>query len=427
MPRLDDKLVASKAVDIQKGLQDVSYSLAHYHFKKTVRVAKMIRLAANIQGFEVIRPVDRLEIMALELGIDPDSLKSSILPSMEDIGLVEIHRDNSGDIDRVEESIPRVGELLESTGRYWTETDPSPIESAGISSLDKTSITPLPLAKMRTDLSELKDNEFQILLDCGKSGKFLDDYVSSSGETIVYSPTIWGHRADDVLKFYGKLSSESRAVLENLIGRVRTYPGTPIEWVLDSGPMLGQALGSGFLEKASTVTEKGKTNDFLYFPTPKFKLKSSGLPDPFDKVRAVISSVRRGEHYAEITRIRNPALLLQRLLERGSLNPHSEARDQYGTVEIQGVIRTEKQGGLWKPFLIPTEENREIIRTAIEVISQGEDFSGRLIDKEARSLLMTGSFIGPMRNRARTRDAPVVSEASFKDMMERFRGEKFER
>lgn len=424
--KLEDKLVASKAVDIQKGLQDVSYSLAHYHFKRTVKVAKITRLAANISGFEVIRPIDRLEMMALELGIDPDSLRHSILPAMQDLDLIDLHRDNTGKIDRVEERVPRVTKLLDSTGQYWNETDPTPIETAGIASLSMTSLTPMPLSKLQMSLGELDKNDFQILLDCGRSGKFLDSYTSISGESIIYSPTIWGNRSDDILKLYSKLKPEQRTELETLSEKIRSYPGTPIEWITNPSPMLGQALGSGFLEKCSTVTENGTTNDFLFFNTPKFKLKSSGLPDPFDKVGAVISAVRRGEHFASVTRIRNPTLLLQRLLERGSLSPHSEARDEYGMLEIHGVLKTVKSGGLWKPILTQSEENKETIRTAIEVISEGENITGKLIEKGAQALLTTGSFLGPMRNRARTKDAPVMSQASLKDMMERLRGEKFE-
>jgi len=424
MPKLDSRTIASKAVDIQKGLQEVSLSIPHYHFNKTLRVGKIVRLAANIQGLEIIQTLDRLEIMAIELGIDPDSLKTSILPSLEELNLVKTHKDHTGKIDRIEETVPSVLKLLDSTGKYWLEMLPTGIESAGIVSLHMTSTIPVPLTKLHEALPDLQENEFEILMDCGRSGRFLNDYQSTTGETIVYSPTIWGSRSEDVLKFYSRLDERGKSSVTRMAEQVKGFPGMPLELLSEDSKLVAETLGSGLLEKGSTVSRMGKTRDFLFFPTPQFKMKSSGLPDPFDKVKAIISCVRHGEHYAEISKILYPSLLLQRLLERGYLSPHSEAGDQYAILELYGVLKTEKFGDRWKPVLVQSEENKEALKTAIDIISTGEAITRKLVQEEARSLLVSGSFIDPIRNRARTKELPALSQASLKDMLERLRGER---
>lgn len=426
MSQLDAKTVASKAVDIQKGLQDVSLSVPHFYFNKTMRVGKAIRIAANIQGFEVIRPFSRLEMMGIELGIEPDQLETSILPVLEELDLVKVHKDKSGMIERVEESVPPIEKLLSSTGKYWQEIQPSSVENGGIVALKMASTSPMPLERLKENLPELSQNELDILMDSGKAGKFLSDYESKNHETIVYSPTIWGNRSDDVLKFYSKLSESGRSEVSNIAEQVKNYPGLPFESVGCEPKKLTEVLSSGMLEKGTTVNRSGLTKDFLFFPTPLFKLKSSGLPDPFDKVKAIISCVRHGQNYAEITPIRYPSLLLQRLLERGYLNPHSESGDQYAILELHGVLKNEQVGGRWKPVLVQSDDNKEALRTAIEVISSGEPITKKLVQEEARSLLVSGSFINPVRNRARMKELPILSQASLKDMLERLRDERYE-
>lgn len=427
MPKLEPKTIASKAIDIQKGLQDVSVSIPHYYFNKTLRVGKSIHLAANIRGFEVIRPFDRLEMMAIELGIDPDQLRASILPTLEELDTIRIHRNSAGKISRIEETVPPIKGLLRDFGKYWNELEPNVIEKNGIQALNTASTCPIPLQQLRDDLGELGDNDFDVLMDCGKSGRFLSDYQSQTQEVIVYSPMIWNLKSEEILNFYSMLSGKGRLEISKFAEEIKNYPGLPLESVSLNKELLGEALACGFIERGSTVTGKG-TRNFLFFPTPEFKLRHEGIPrgDAFDKVKAIISCVRHGQHYAEITRIRYPSLLLERLLERGYLNPHSESRDQYAILELNGVMKIEKVGSRWKPVLINTDENKEALKAAIDIISTGEPITQKLVKAQARSLLVSGSFIDPVRNRARTKKLPVLSQASLKDMLERLRGESIE-
>jgi hypothetical protein len=426
LSHLDSKTIASKAVDIQKGLQDVSLSVPHYYFNKTNKVAKAIRLAANIQGFEVIRPFSRLLMMGIELGIEPDQLETSILPALVDLDLIEVHKDKSGMIERIEESVPPIEKLLSTTGKYWQEIQPSSIENGGILALNMASTAPIPLEKLKESLPELKQNELDILMDCGQAGKFLSNYESEKHEKIVYSPTIWGNRSDDVLRYYSRLNDSGRMDVGKITEQVRNYPGLPFDSTGCEPTKLTEVLSAGMLEKGTTVNRSGQTKDFLFFPTPLFKLKSSGLADPFDKVKAIISCVRHGQTYAEITPIKYPSLLLQRLLERGYLNPHSESGDQYAILELHGVLKNEQVGGRWKPVLVQSDDNKEAVKTAIEVLSSGEQITRKLVQEEARSLLVSGGFINPVRNRTRMKDLPILSQASLKDMLEMLRGERFE-
>jgi hypothetical protein len=427
MSQLKPKIIASKAVDIQKGLQDISLGIPHYYFNKTLKVGKAIRLAANIRGFEAIHPLDKLEIIAIELGIDPDQLHASTLPLLEDLSDVKLYKDKSGKIERIEETVPPLNKLLEDAGKYWGEMEPTEIERNGVSALDVTSTCPIPRDKLLANMPELNETKFDVLMDCGKSGRFLSEYNSTSGEAIIYSPTIWDVNSESILRFYSELSQTGRDQILDAAEKIKNYPGLPIEELQLPRPLLGEALSCGFVENASTLTSKGEKN-FLFFPTAKMKLHAEALSQGtgFDKVKAIIACVRHGEHYADITRIRYPSLLLQRLLERGYLNPHSESREQYAILELNGVLKVEKAGSRWRPVLIRSDTNEEALKAAIDVLSTGEPITSKLVSAQARSLLVSGSFIDPVRNRARTKDLPIMSQHSLKALLEQLRGESID-
>lgn len=237
-----------------------------------------------------------------------------------------------------------------------------------------------------------------------------------------------GNRSEDVLKLYSILAEQGRTDLYDILNQVKEYQGIPSQSVSPSNQTLfGQSIATGLLEKCSTTDRLGgNKKDFMFFPIPQLKMKSTGLFDPFDKVKAIISCIRHGQHYATVTTIRSPQLILQKLLDKGYLNPHSESPDQYSIIEKMGIVKTVKQGTYPQVFLIQSDENKEAIQNSIEIISEGDVFTKKIVDKEAQSLLVTGSLIDPIRNRARVREEPKLSDASLKDAIERLRGEKYD-
>lgn len=142
-----------------------------------------------MKGFEVIQPFYKLEMMAYDLGIDSDSLENTIIPSMEQLNFIRIHKNGMGNIERIEENIPSFNKLLDTSAKYWQELDPYEIEIAGLRTLNLTSVSPVPLNTLESKMN-LNKNNFEIMLDSIKAGKLLGEYTTSSGEKIIYSPTI---------------------------------------------------------------------------------------------------------------------------------------------------------------------------------------------------------------------------------------------
>jgi hypothetical protein len=430
MGHLPPLTVGNRAVDIQKSLQDIMISAPHYYFDKTILIGKAARIAANIRGFNYLKP-SQLDIMSVELGIAPLEVRDVILPRLEELNVVRLIKGHTGKLERVEEKVPRVASLIEELGKYMQELEPNPIETSGIEALHVATFKPIEKTELRTQLTELKDEEFEILLDCGKTGRFLDEYTApNGGETQVYSPLIWNEKSEEVMKMYTSLSENQKDELVRILSSINSYPGTPIEKLCTlNQPLLGQAIRTGILEKCSVATKKG-TKDYLFMPNPKFRIKSEGVKqcDLFDKTKIILSCIRHGQHYAEITKILYPDKVLQKLLDKGYLNPHSEFKEQYALLELHGIAKIEPaSGNRYYLKLIDTDENRQAIEAATDVLSHTrEAVTAHVVDTQARALLISGNFVNPARNRARIKELPTLTYKTLQSMLEKLRGESIE-
>jgi hypothetical protein len=429
MVHLSPRIIGSRTVDIQKSLQDITISAPHYYFDKTILIGKAARIAANIRGFNYLKP-SQLDIMSVELGITPMEVRDAILPRLEEINVVRLIKGHTGKIERVEEKVPRVILLIEELGKYMRELEPSPIETSGIEALNIATMKPIKKTELKDRLTELNEEEFNILLDCGKTGRFLDEYIAPNGEVEIYSPLVWNERSEDVMKMYTSLSVTQKDELVHILDSINSYAGTPLETLQTSNQLLiGQAIRTGIIEKCSVTTKKG-TKDYLFMPNPKFRIESEGVRqcDLFDKAKIILSCIRQGQHYAEITRILYPDKVLQKLLDRGYLKPHSEFKEQYALLELHGIARTEPAIGNRDYLkLIDTDENRQAIEAAIDVISHTrEAVTARVVNTQARALLLSGNFINPARNRARIKELPQLTYKTLQNLMEKLREESID-
>jgi len=429
MVELDPTVAATRAVDIQKGMQDVPVGIPHYWFDRVILSGESARIAANLRGFDVV-DIERLNVMATEIGIAPSRVRDTIIPELELGGLIRIRKSGSK-ITHIEEKIPISFKLVETIGKLLVEKELEPVEIAGIHALELTSASPLPRQSLLSALKEVNEDLFGVVLDCGRVGQFMDEYVSPKGERIVYSPLVWNQKGEEVLKMFSELQTPERDELYALAKEVSSYPGKPAEKLSPINELiLSQATRSGFLQKTTVTTSSG-SKDYFFIPGPKYRIEAerSKQHDLFDRAKLVLSCVRHGQHYGRITRILYPQLLLERLMERGKLSPHSEFKEQYALLDEYGIARVEQtSGGRQILRLVESDENRQILQTAIELLRGKEAPTARVMDVQARELLFKGDFVNPARNRAKgvRPDIPGVTYKTMQKMLERLRGESVE-
>jgi hypothetical protein len=237
----------------------------------------------------------------------------------------------------------------------------------------------------------------------------LGSYISpSNGQEILFSPLYWedNPKMISVLTEKHELEDVSRAIKS-----VRAYQGLPEANVTDS--VLLSVSETGLLP-VTTVNSSAGPKRFLFAPVQGVKrLEKSTL----EKAFAIVSSIRYGQHHAQITKLHySAAELLEILKDRKKIGPHSEILGEYSPLVSLMVGRVvEGPRGRYTFYLDDTDENMRALEIAIELASIGETVPRtKELVAAANLLLPPGTFREPARTRLNLRQSLKASDSSVK-------------
>jgi hypothetical protein len=226
---------------------------------------------------------------------------------------------------------------------------------------------------------------FKIISDVGKTGAFLKSYDSPvDGSSIAYSPLYSDENPEKIMALFDKYPEED---VSGKIRSIRDYQGMPIETIND--PVLIEAIRMGCIPTPSVNSSKG-IKHFAFTPLQGVgKIEKSLL----EKARAILSCVRYGQHFATITWISDPLLLLRVLASRKTIGSHSEILRQYVLLHKLGVGIISKDPTSTDRYtfnLLDTPENMRALELAIQYLTIKEPVKQELKAKEVRQLFLPG-------------------------------------
>jgi hypothetical protein len=407
---VDNSLIAGRLQEINEGLMSQSGGLVEAHFRKSKRIGAAARLCNVLRGQDVLDNYEMLAAAAGELGIFADTLDRA-LSVLEEIGYVTVHK-SGGDIKKVEERIPLLSDRYELIGQKWMDIGPSEIERATITVLDDLLIAP----QRERDVQKkhnLDAKAFGIIADVGRSGAFYKTYTSPvDGSEVAFSPLYHDENPAALLRLFDKFPNSDVSVI---LRSIRAYQGKPIDNISD--PVLCEAIRTGCIPTPSVDSTGGKKH-FAFTPVQGVgKLEKSLL----EKARAMVACVRYGQHYAGITRIRYPLLILEKLRTHRRLGAHSEILRQYSVLHKLGVgrITTDpRHSGRYVFELIDTDENLRALDLAIQYLTVKEVTKADPRVDEAKQLLLPGVYGSPTNTRLSLRSVKttVMSKRSVDEL-----------
>jgi len=395
--------LAIRAQDVEagfSGLKDLP-TFASAEFKNTILVGRAARLAAHIQGAEVFEEsgVKRLEYVAASLGIEPVSLPL-VLRLLEEADMVTV-RERAGEIDRVLENVPRFADLHSKLGAVIGQRKLSELEVATLESYDQLAQAPrvddgsLPIFGVAGPLQ-------QPLLEIADQAGLIRRVEEKGSQPLLYSPQYWDENDEATARIFKSFDVEE---VKRAYRDVRGEPGRPItsSHIKTDYDVVKRLADAGIFPSPSVHGLKGVFG-FAFTPYKGFQDDPAVQSKRMEKVRALIACVRYGQHFGSGSKIKYPGAILNALLTRKSLAPHTDAYTQYKLLFDQGIVRLERLNPTSPYFvtsLIDTEENVLALQAAISLITQGMPIEATEINSEIRDYAKSSTYEEPVVARAR--------------------------
>ncbi|GFP37122.1 hypothetical protein HKBW3S44_00802 [Candidatus Hakubella thermalkaliphila] len=423
--KLQPLKVGLRAQDIQTSVQDVDLGPLNAETKNIRLIGMAERLAIHIRGADVIDDYKKLEYIASQFGID-----SLILPGalkvLEELGWVRVNKKGSA-IYKLEESVPYFSDIYSAAGEYFYNSDHSEIEEATIVVCDSLALSPTTDEEIKKKLG-LDDRTYKIVLDIGKSGKFIEHYESRiTKENVLYSPLYWIENPDKLEHMYALLKKFGANEVYNALKKIRDYQGFPLTENLLRGiynnlpedmKIIAEAIRRGIILAPEVDSLKGKKN-FAFTPHIGIPIEEKVV---LEKAMSILACIRYGEHFGLITRIRYPEAILDRLLSPPyRIGPHTEIRRQYAVLVGRGVGKILQERLTKDRYyfeLIPTEENKKAVKLAKDLLKVGELLEDRgLSEQLQRTLFCPGSYQEAMRMLPKIKERAYISAQTQEEIL----------
>ncbi len=393
--KLGDADITSKAVEISKCLVGAAPGMYTHDLGATRQVGDAARLAASIRRRGGIMSKETLAAVSTALKIDSNRTETGLLPLFETIGWGEIKRKagHGGKVEGFEERVPPGEDILSTLGKQWWEMEPTPIDEASVRALSLLSKRPHSKQAFASEIA-LDPKELTRTLEYGEQARYLGHFNSQDGEEVIWTPLYWAYNTESVQQFLQKQSDSGMQAIGHLAEELSKYPGKPRETIdPPKAKILGSGIWWGFFPTGKVTDRQKKTHEYVFASTPQFEADPKS--DIFEKARMIVSCLRHGQYSAEVTQIRYPSLLLQKM-RTNQMKPHSYADVQYAILVLNGVVKLEPTsqwyGGSWRVVFIDTPENELAADMAAQLIRGDTPLATTTEEAEARKVLTQGIY-----------------------------------
>jgi hypothetical protein len=396
---MDDYSIGLRVLDIEHGFRETRPDAQiQGELANSLLLGKAANIALHLRGFNVISDLRGLRYVAAELGVGSTEL-TSVLYELEAMERVRLIRTGT-QIKRVEVVVPALRDGFEVIGARWRDLQPTEIEQGSVAALADAVVRPYDEARLTTDLGMPRELAGTVL-EIGEAGTYLRRHRLDTGEKVVYSPLYGDSNPEKALKVVQKYGDDK---VRQLIERVRGEQGIPIGSLKDGG-FANEAVLSG-LVLAPAVRER----QFVFTPQQGIVPEEAII---LDKARAIVSCVRYGQHFADVTKIFSPRAIIDALIQRKGLKPHSEHLEQYGLLVKKGIGRVEQVlGNRWKFTINDTDDNMKALKVARDLLETGDGVHQQ-VDDEAKAKILNpkASYSTPVAQRVRLNKAVKTKNA----------------
>jgi hypothetical protein len=384
------KIKVARCHEIQLTIRDKEIS----RFETIPEIGMAVQLALHIRGLPLI-DYDLLKLIATSfLGISRFAI-DRIAYLLAEIEFIRIQKSGTK-IIAILPTVPYFDQLYEGIGEYMSsEAKPNEFEELALAIVDKLAESPQNIDSLVNLFGG--GSELTNVVDVGTRASFL---ISRRirGRNILLSPTYF---SENVEIFADQVAATGANTVKNTLALIRSAQGWPLSLIESTGEINGTKISKddlqlikrlaqdGAVKPPTVTTSHSGENAFIFTPTPTSASITPLRRDLYEKSMAIVAAIRQGQLLPNRYRIRSPGAVLYKLKSELQLAPTSDYAEQYQNLVYLRLAYLEKQDrGFVQLKIIDTPENREALKIAYDLVSDGET-SNLSVDPE-----VTKAFAG---------------------------------
>jgi hypothetical protein len=260
---------------------------------------------------------------------------------------------------------------------------PTPEERAVLVLLDLATKVPTTKATAFSQITDQRGKVIEVALELATVYNIVREAAGEGiAEPMIYSPTIWGAHIGKAGKALSHMDATERTVLMELVNQVSKFQGMPeiaaTNWVKKQGQstLVEFAVSIGLLDRTEILTKEGKRQTFLTTPHLYGEIAAAHGRDVCDRVRLFLDSIRHGQHYgAWITgRIKDPVVLLDKLLSNREIGPCTAIGHDYILVEKAGIVTVSPHSWKRNQYVMKLVQD-DTVQVIRDILAQPHGFS----------------------------------------------------
>jgi hypothetical protein len=407
--------------DVHSGLRNVDPNSPLLGPLTDTRVVGMAAtLAGLVRGRDVVSDAQSLAVVAAAQ-LDVDMLAfNDVVSVLEEVGFIQGVQRQGRKIISFTETVPYYDDIYVSLGASWSERQPTGLEQQLLLVVDGLSAAPVALEELEGSFG-LDRSDVPRLLEVGMGAGLVHVLRTIDGD-VAYSP-FFGFENPELLGDLVREHGSDRLATE--FEALRAEQGLPID--RERFPLLTDAVARGLVMAPSVQLPQGGAQPFAALPYVPDKSLLIARKPIVDKALAVLACLRCAQHFGGYNNLSPAGLVnvIDKLLDRnrGFLNPNSAHRRQYELMHRAGLIffgSDPMPGGTWAvPTFIDSEDNREALALARDLITHGEALQHRVNDSQARGALDLGKgYTAPLQTMHRARELAMPDPKHFQKVFE---------
>ncbi len=340
---------------------------------------------------------ERFRVFCSEEGFNRNDIRSTIVPWLKKEGLADI-RVTDGEIHSVTNLVLVYENILRAVTHLFEDLGPTPEERGCLVALAVANDLPTPESLVLHRVSgSVGEESATKALGLAKAYRIVEERRGKGlREAILFSPAVWRRAIGRASTALSALDLDQRAVVEDLVQRVRAYQGYPEEELRRAArthaaeAMLDLAIGVGLITQTWILVGDGTRRSFLTTPHFSADMAAEHGEDACDRIKIFLDSIRNGQHFGlRVTgRIADPDALLRKLINTGEIGPCTAIGRDYTMAERAGIVSV-KRSTLRSGQYVMRIVQEDTVRQVHDVVTRGHiensvPMSTRLLGPDGR-------------------------------------------